>query len=267
LHRWCSPQRAAPGRVGEPLWHDLVRRHACVRPTVWSWHGVSTDQRHRPWPSVPPDYLERRGALQPFCSVMVGGLRTDGSFPAGGLVMDNCGNLYGTAPGQGSFEAGVVFELTPIWDRTKWTETPLHTFCYPANCTTDGEFPPDRSDRGQVREPLRDDPVGWRQLRSKVSLRANTTWLRHGVQNEPVTPTPNSSGQARNYLFFGTGDRPCPRALFLVLEPRMFRRPQNVQRHRIAGQHDLALDELAEQTAGDELGGTHSGYPAAFRRG
>jgi hypothetical protein len=42
--------------------------------------------------------------------------------------------------------------------------------------------------------------------------------------------------------------------LFLVLEHWMFRRPQNVQRHRIAGQHDLALDEPAEQTAGNELG-------------
>ena len=80
--------------------------------------------------------------LYSFCSVMVGGYCTDGSYPAGGLVMDNCGNLYGTASGQGSFEAGVVFELTPIWDRTKWMETPLHTFCFQGNdCTTDGAFP------------------------------------------------------------------------------------------------------------------------------
>jgi uncharacterized repeat protein (TIGR03803 family) len=78
--------------------------------------------------------------LYSFCSVMVGAQCTDGSFPAGGLIMDNCRNLYGTASGQGSFENGVVFELTPIWDRT-WKETPLHTFCFQENNCTDGKFP------------------------------------------------------------------------------------------------------------------------------
>jgi hypothetical protein len=93
-------------------------------------------------PGLPaPRITWTENVLYSFCSVMAGGHCTDGSFPAGSLVMDNCGNLYGTATGQGSIEAGVVFELTPIWDKTKWTETPLHTFCFPTNCTTDGEFP------------------------------------------------------------------------------------------------------------------------------
>jgi|HubBroStandDraft_6_1064221.scaffolds.fasta_scaffold00476_9 uncharacterized repeat protein (TIGR03803 family) len=51
----------------------------------------------------------------------------DGSFPypGGGLILDNNGNLYGTAGG-GAHGAGVVFELSP--GSQGWSETVLYSF-------------------------------------------------------------------------------------------------------------------------------------------
>jgi uncharacterized repeat protein (TIGR03803 family) len=61
-----------------------------------------------------------------------GGL--DGNQPAGGLIRDSAGNLYGTAFAGGAVNApncagggcGVVFELSP--GSSGWTETVLHAF-------------------------------------------------------------------------------------------------------------------------------------------
>jgi len=50
----------------------------------------------------------------------------DGGEPASGLVFDKHGNLFGTA-GNGKYERGVVFELSPNGDGT-WTESVLHAF-------------------------------------------------------------------------------------------------------------------------------------------
>jgi uncharacterized repeat protein (TIGR03803 family) len=38
---------------------------------------------------------------------------TDGANPAGGLVADAAGNLYGTAQNGGQYGYGTVFEITP----------------------------------------------------------------------------------------------------------------------------------------------------------
>jgi uncharacterized repeat protein (TIGR03803 family) len=48
----------------------------------------------------------------------------DGSEPAGGLIFDASGNLYGTTQ---SYGAGTVFELTPTAG-AGWTKTVLHSF-------------------------------------------------------------------------------------------------------------------------------------------
>ncbi len=62
--------------------------------------------------------------------------RADGSFPAGGLVMDRIGNLYGTTTaGGGPSNGGVAFVLSP-----DGAETVLYDFCSAANCT-DGNEP------------------------------------------------------------------------------------------------------------------------------
>jgi uncharacterized repeat protein (TIGR03803 family) len=51
--------------------------------------------------------------------------KTNGAFPAAGLIADGAGNLYGTASGG----CGVVFKLSPPpAGETIWTETVLHSF-------------------------------------------------------------------------------------------------------------------------------------------
>jgi uncharacterized repeat protein (TIGR03803 family) len=52
--------------------------------------------------------------------------RVDGAGPAGGMVMDTAGNLYGTTAGGGTYSEGTVYELIP--NNGKWTEKVLHSF-------------------------------------------------------------------------------------------------------------------------------------------
>jgi len=77
-----------------------------------------------------------------------GGAPNDGALPAGNLIFDGKGNLYGTTRNGGSSAGaaycypvgcGTVFELSPDSDGT-WTETVLYNFCTLQNCT-DGLFP------------------------------------------------------------------------------------------------------------------------------
>jgi uncharacterized repeat protein (TIGR03803 family) len=49
----------------------------------------------------------------------------DGGSPASGVILDEAGNLYGTAAG-GSHQLGIIFELSP--SGSGWTETVLHDF-------------------------------------------------------------------------------------------------------------------------------------------
>ena len=51
---------------------------------------------------------------------------SDGDFPAGALIFDQSGNLYGTAASDGSYGLGTIFELTP--GGGMWTESTLHQF-------------------------------------------------------------------------------------------------------------------------------------------
>jgi hypothetical protein len=51
----------------------------------------------------------------------------DGSNPAGELLFDSSGKLYGTASSGGLGDAGVIFELIPT-RHGKWNEKVLHTF-------------------------------------------------------------------------------------------------------------------------------------------
>jgi uncharacterized repeat protein (TIGR03803 family) len=69
---------------------------------------------------------------------------SDGGNPAGGLILDASGNLYGTTEQGGSFSqepctysgCGVVFKLTPVV-KGKWAETVLYSF----QGTDDGYIP------------------------------------------------------------------------------------------------------------------------------
>lgn len=60
---------------------------------------------------------------------------TDGAQPAGGIVLDNEGNVYGTAYWGGAYNGGVVFKLTP-----SGKETVLYSFCSQSGCA-DGKAP------------------------------------------------------------------------------------------------------------------------------
>ncbi len=51
---------------------------------------------------------------------------SDGDFPAGALIFDQRGSLYGTAASAGSYGLGTIFELTP--GGGTWTESTLHQF-------------------------------------------------------------------------------------------------------------------------------------------
>jgi len=63
----------------------------------------------------------------------------DGNYPAGGLVFDKSGNLYGTTyRGGPSATCGTVFQLTPPASGSgPWTKNILHNF----TCGSDGGFP------------------------------------------------------------------------------------------------------------------------------
>ena len=51
---------------------------------------------------------------------------SDGAFPAGGLIFDQAGNLYGTTLAGGTGGGGTVYELSPAGGG--WTQTTLHSF-------------------------------------------------------------------------------------------------------------------------------------------
>ena len=62
----------------------------------------------------------------------------DGVEPIGGVVLDDAGNLYGTASAGGdpACQCGTVFELSP--SQNGWTFTILHTF---TGADSDGAYP------------------------------------------------------------------------------------------------------------------------------
>ena len=83
--------------------------------------------------------------LYSFCSqyaVGSNGVRVDcadGTFPRGGLVLDQAGHVYGTTDAGGIASAGTVFRLSHVAG-SPWTEDVLHSFCSAPNCA-DGSGP------------------------------------------------------------------------------------------------------------------------------
>jgi len=61
--------------------------------------------------------------LYSFCSVVVGGICTDGKDPEASLVLDGSGNLYGTTSSGGASNHGTVFKVD-----MSGNETVLHSF-------------------------------------------------------------------------------------------------------------------------------------------
>jgi uncharacterized repeat protein (TIGR03803 family) len=59
----------------------------------------------------------------------------DGAYPAGSVILDQSGNLYGAAKGGGSYDCGTIFQLTP--SGLGWAEKTLYTF----EGSADGRYP------------------------------------------------------------------------------------------------------------------------------
>jgi uncharacterized repeat protein (TIGR03803 family) len=64
----------------------------------------------------------------------------DGTNPAGGLLMDAAGNLFGTTSAGGAANGGTVFELSADANKVPRRQTVLYSFCAKRNCT-DGRSP------------------------------------------------------------------------------------------------------------------------------
>ncbi len=99
-----------------------------------SWKsGLSRSPRPRPRPTRRPltvESLERRLALSLTTLASFGA--PNGANPAGALIMDSSGNLYGTAAHGGASNDGTIFELA----KGSSTITTLASFN-----GTDGEYP------------------------------------------------------------------------------------------------------------------------------
>ncbi len=65
----------------------------------------------------------------------------DGLEPQAAPIMDASGNLYGTTPIGGAYNAGAVFELSPNASRTAWTQKVLYSFCPAGGDCPDGNGP------------------------------------------------------------------------------------------------------------------------------
>jgi uncharacterized repeat protein (TIGR03803 family) len=86
--------------------------------------------------NLPAHAATQFDVLHAFCKTISCG---DGEFAMQSMVMDQAGNLYGTAQG-GAHGEGIVYELTPPVTGSKWTYNVLYHFCALQNCT-DGRDP------------------------------------------------------------------------------------------------------------------------------
>jgi uncharacterized repeat protein (TIGR03803 family) len=71
-----------------------------------------------------PDETWTEKLLYSFCAAQK---CRDGQFPAGSLIFDQAGNLYGVTSSGGIYRDGVVFSLTPNSDGA-WTQKVVHQF-------------------------------------------------------------------------------------------------------------------------------------------
>jgi uncharacterized repeat protein (TIGR03803 family) len=127
------------------------------------------------------------------------GATSDGAIPAGNLIMDASGNLYGTTTeggiksngcsgGQGPAGCGMVFELSP--GTGNWTETILYEF---TNANGDGSYP----EAGLV-----EDPAG--NLYG-TTLHGGTSSEGYGTVYELAPATGGGWTESILYSFTGTG--------------------------------------------------------------
>ncbi|MEJ0047248.1 MAG: choice-of-anchor tandem repeat GloVer-containing protein [Rhodospirillales bacterium] len=119
----------------------------------------------------------------------------NGAFPAGSLVLDEKGNLYGTTLG-GNNNRGVAFELSPPTQPDgDWTETVLHGFSGPDDLPRAGRCCDRRMEPCSV-QPSEGGPS-----------------FNNGLVFELLPPTAHSAGWREKTLFaFSDGVGSAPEA-------------------------------------------------------
>jgi uncharacterized repeat protein (TIGR03803 family) len=127
LHAFCAKPNCADGKFPSSLIEDAVGNFYGVTGNGGTSIGgvvfeLTRDQNTGRW---------KQKVLHSFCRKGGYGC-TDGSAPSGRLVLDVNGNLYGVANAGGiSDTAGLVFELIPNADHSKWQYEILYKFCRP----------------------------------------------------------------------------------------------------------------------------------------
>ena len=125
LYSFCSANNCADGQGPSPVTFDkagnlygtTVEGGANISSCAAGW-GCGTV-----FELIPNNGTWTEKVLYNFCSA---DNCTDGENPAGGVILDGSGNLYGTTCCGGAHGGGTVFELTP--DNGQWTYKVLHDF-------------------------------------------------------------------------------------------------------------------------------------------
>lgn len=137
---------------------------------------------------------------------------SNGAYPAGNLIIDSAGNLYGTTlGGGGTYNAGVAFKLSPT--KTGWSETVLHVFGAPGDGQEPSSLVFGASGHlfGSVPSSTNANYVFQNGYVFELSRQANGTWTESTVYAFPQgssAPFPNSSliwNAARTDLIGTTG--------------------------------------------------------------
>ncbi|MGO9087734.1 MAG: choice-of-anchor tandem repeat GloVer-containing protein [Terriglobales bacterium] len=143
LYNFCSESKCADGEQSSAgLIRDAAGNLYGTTPDGGA-NGAGTVFRLAPSTQAGGAWTET--VLHSFCSASN---CTDGSNPAGALIQDAAGNLYGTTESGGANTTshggqggGAVFKLAPpAQPGGTWTETVLYSFCSESSCT-DGQFP------------------------------------------------------------------------------------------------------------------------------
>lgn len=120
-----------------------------------------------------------------------------GAYPAGNLIRDGAGNLYGTTLGGGStYNGGVAFKLSPT--KTGWSETVLHAFGAPGDGQEPSSLVLGASGHlfGSVPSSTSPTFVSQNGYVFELSHQANGTWTESIVYAFPQStsaPFPNSN--------------------------------------------------------------------------
>jgi len=150
----------------------------------------------------------------------------NGAYPAGNLIMDSAGNLYGaTMGGGGTYNAGVAFKLSPT--KTGWSETVLHVFGAPGDGQEPSSLVFDASGHlfGSVPLSTNASYASQNGYVFELSRQANGTWSEsvvYAFPNTSTAPFPNSNliwNSTRTALIGTTGPYSDPAGAVYEVTP------------------------------------------------